>query len=916
MVDVFAQYDMKASVPLNPDVRQGRLSNGLTYYICKNAGVAERANFYIVQNVGSLLEDDEQNGLAHFLEHMAFSGTEHFPGNMIAEVLKRHGVEIGSHVNASTSHNETVYQLANIPTPVEGLVDTCLLILHDWSRSISLDDQTIDKERKVVIEEERTTASVSKRLSAKTMPVLLKGSKYVTHNVIGDMSIIKNFKRQTLVDYYRDWYRPDLQAIVVVGDVDVDRLEGKIIDLFSKIPVVADAKPRPFFSVPLRGDLSYVLAVDKEVPYSFVSLNILSEATKPEMKNHGYMKDLLVEGLYGLMFKSRIAKLVQQKNSACLAADSKMGPLVRGYRVYVISATANLNQEAKALELVYAENERLKRHGFTEGELADAKRALLSSFEKMYLNKDKVASEQLVAEIRAYFLENEPAPGFEYYYHFAKSVIPTIGVEEVSAKAKAWITRENMVISVAGPKNVVHLTKGEALSVLKKVEKMDLKPYESEDREVKGTLIPEPLRGGKIVQEGKWSSLEAEEWRLDNGARVVFRKADYEKNEVALVASSKGGTSLYGLDLLPSGMMLSQLMPAYGLGDFSTKELSRLLMGKDVQFGVSVDALSEGVSGSSTPEDFETLMQLVYLCFEKPRFDGAAHELMMQQARASLQSSRMSDSLQLILNNYDPRVLLYHADFLDRVSLEGVEKVYRDRIQDASDFTFFIVGNMDAEQVRPLVEKYIGSMKSTYRKESWKDNGVRCPQGTIRKVIPLEGEVAKATVIEVYSKEMEYGVRDNFYFGVLQSILNLRCTQRLREEAGGTYNVSVQGSSEREPFGVYRLSVHFDCDPVRVEELKDLFFGEVDRMIKNGPTQEELVQVVIGIRNQELQAKAHNAYWMNVLMTYGLYGLDLTDAKNSSDILDYVTPEDVRDFTQRFFTGVNLIDLVFTSEKK
>ena len=627
------------------------------------------------------------------------------------------------------------------------------------------------------------------------------------------------------------------------------------------------------------------------------------------------MKEALVEALYSLMFQSRVAKLTQQKNTPCLAADSRMNALVRGYRVYAISTTAALNQEDKALELVYKENERLKKFGFTETELTDAKKLLLTSFDNLYKDKGKLSNGQIAAELQSYFLENEPAPGLEYYYRFVQTIIPQITVEEVSAKAKEWITRDNMVISIAGPKNAIHLTKGEVLNVLKRVEKMNLEPYEKEETTA-GELMIGKLAGGKIIEEKELPTLNAREWVLDNGARVLFRKANYEKNQVEVMAYSKGGASLYGKDMLPSAMMLGSFMPAYGIGNLSMKELQQYLEGKNVRFRVSVDPLSESVLGSATPQTLETLMQLIYLGFEKPRFDKVTHELMMQQARASLQTSRVNDSLQMIMNNYNPRIVLYNQAFLDQVSLEKIERIYRDRIQDASDFTFFIVGDVEAEQVQPLVEKYIGSIKSTYRKENWKDNGVRCPQGVTRKVIELDGEKAKATEIAIYSKEMPYTVKDNIYLGILKSILNARCLQSIREDAGGTYNIDVQGSAEREPYNVYNLSISFDCDPARLDELRSILFNVIEKMVKEGPRQDELVQLVIAIRNAYNETMQHNPFWMNALMMQALYDLDITDPKNQNDILDYVTPGDIQEFARRLFENANLMDISFVTRAK
>ena len=334
------------------------------------------------------------------------------------------------------------------------------------------------------------------------------------------------------------------------------------------------------------------------------------------------------------------------------------------------------------------------------------------------------------------------------------------------------------------------------------------------------------------------------------------------------MAYSKGGASLYSKDMLPSAMMLGSFMPTYGIGNLSMKELQQYLEGKNVRFRVSVDPLSESVLGSATPQTLEILMQL------------------------------------MIMNNYNPRIVLYNQDFLDQVSLEKIERIYRDRIQDASDFTFFIVGDVEAEQVQPLVEKYIGSIKSTYRKENWKDNGVRCPQGVTRKVIELDGEKAKATEIAIYSKEMPYTVKDNIYLGILKSILNARCLQSIREDAGGTYNIDVQGSAEREPYNVYNLSISFDC------------FNVIEKMVKEGPRQDELVQLVIAIRDAYNETMQHNPFWMNALMMQALYDLDITDPKNQNDILDYVTPGDIQEFARRLFENANLMDISFVTRVK
>lgn len=917
---LFAQSGLEAPLPKDPNTVVGQLPNGITYYLRHNQEPKDRASFYIIRNAGALLENDEQNGLAHFLEHMAFNGTKNFPGKGIISTLEKYGVAFGRNINAYTSHNETVYNISAVPTTDEKLLDTCLLILHDWSYYLTLDEKEIDEERGVISEEWRTRRNSAFRLRAQTTPVLLKDSKYAVRDVIGSLDVIKNFKPETIREFYRHWYRTDLEAIAIVGDFDVAKMEQKIKEMFSTIPAVENPQERPFYAIPEHDEMYFAVATDKEAQRSMVSITtILPEKNAAEKNTHAYLKEALIQSFYNSMIASRISELMQKGDPPFINAGIGFGGLVRGYNSYGITAIAKPNQEDIALEAVLTENEKIKRFGFTESELERVKTNMLVGLESAYKEKDKTNNESYIREMQSNFLENEPIVDFEYYYEFAKQVIPTITVAEVSAKAKEWNTPKNRVMIISGPsEDAKHLTQEEAMAILEKVEKADLKAYE--DHVQAASLISEDLAGSKIVKTKKLPQFDAEEWTLANGAKVVFRKADFDKDDVALASYSKGGTSLYDIDLLPSASNIGSLVGAYGIGDFDAVTLRKMLTGKIASVSVSVGSMSESVSGKSTPKDFETMLQLLYLRFEKPRFDAEAHEAIMSRNRAAIANQQknpqkiMQDSLSLIMSNYNPRTLLFNEEYLNKISLEKIERVYRDRIKDASDFTFFIVGNISADTVKPLIEKYIGSLTSVNRKENWRDNRVRGPKGRTEKVIEIPLETPKATVVTKFSKDMKYNVYHNLCNNILEGVLKLRYTENIREKEGGTYGVSVNAGAVREPYQNYSMTMVFDCDPDRAAQLKSLVYEETEKMMQEGPTAEELHKVVSNIKKNREQSKQHNRYWLNNIYSEYVTGIKF-DPEGYEKMLDKISPKDIRKFAQSLFKGADVVDVVFQPKK-
>ncbi|MDR1755405.1 MAG: insulinase family protein [Culturomica sp.] len=913
----YGQYDLESQVPTDPEVKIGKLENGMTYYLRVNKEPKERASFYIIQNVGALLETDEQDGLAHFLEHMAFNGSEHFPGNSLIKNLERHGIAFGRNINAYTSQNETVYNISDVPTTNKPLMDSCLLVLFDWANSLSLLEADIDDERGVISEEWRTGRNSASRMREKVNPVILKGSKYAERNIIGELEVIQNFKHQTIRDFYHDWYRTDLQAIAVVGDFDLQEMEQKVIALFSQIPGVENPKERPFHEIPAHEETYFVVATDPEAQQSAISMYVIHREKNPVKNRHSNLRENLITSLYNSMLNNRISEMLQKGNPPFIYGSVYYGGMVRGYDTYALSVVAKPNEEEAGLRALLTENERVRRFGFTESELERGKTNLLVNQESAVKQKDKRNNDQFARQIGNHYLEQTPLVDIEYYYDFMKSILPGIRVEEVSAKANEWYTKGNRAIAITGPEeDAKHLTEEEALKIIAEVEN-DKTITAYEDEAVNSDLIEGELPGGKIVAVKQLPEFEAEEWKLSNGATVVFRKADYNKDAVSLSAFSPGGTSLYGVEDLYSAESLSGFTAAYGLGHLDATSLRKALTGKKASSSISLSSLSEGVSGSSTPQDFETMLQLVYLRFQSPRFDKEAHEAYLNRLRPALINASknpqqvMQDSLRMIMSSYNARTLLMNEAYLDKIDLAKIEEIYRDRFQDASDFTFIIVGNIDAETVKPLVEKYIGSIPATHRQEKWVDNRVLSPE-ELNKEVGILFETPKSTCYTDFRQNnMEYTPRNNVYLSVLSAILRIKYTENIREKEGGTYGVGVSSNSVRDPRVQYQLTVVFDCDPDKANYLQSLVLKEIDDFRKNGPTRVDLDKVVANMRKEREQSKLHNSYWAGALQTWYRYGYNPADARNYEEILDGISTSGMQEFAEKLFTGAKEVNLIF-----
>jgi zinc protease len=919
---VQAQAGLDTPLQLDPEVRYGVLDNGMTYYIRHNEEPRNRASFYIIQNVGAILEDDHQNGLAHFLEHMAFNGTKHFPGKGILNTLERHGVAFGRNINAYTSTNETVYNLSEVPVDRPGLLDTCLLVLNDWSNYLLLTEEEIDLERGVITEEWRTRRTPRFRMYRASMPYIYNGSKYSYRDVIGDIDVIKNFRYDALRDFYNNWYRTDLQAIAIVGDFDADEMEQKVIDLFSGIPAVEDPEERTMITIPDNEEMIYGLVTDKEADQSAVTMYYRRAVEDQSVATIGQLREDYVEMLFNRMMSQRIAELLQKGEPPFVNGSIRVGTLTRGYDVSVVSITAKTNEEDSGYRTILTELERVKQHGFAPGELERAKSHYLNQMEKRVKEKDKITNDRYAYHFKAHYLENEAFMDVEEELKYMKALFGTIAPADFSARVPEWFGEKNRVVVVQGPESedIHHLSQEEVLSIQEQVNGSAVDPYE--DVEVATSLIDESLPGGSIVQVSAIPELDAEQWILSNGAKVIYRFADYEKDNISFRAYSKGGASLFDDAYVPSMTMLSNLIGYYGLGEYDMMTLQKMLTGKTVSLNVELNELSEGFSGDASPKDFETLMQMIYLRFVGPRFDGEAHQAIIGRYKAFIQNmgnnpqKAVSDSLTRILADYHPRARIMDEQYIEEVDLGMIEEVYSDRFRDASDFTFYFVGNISGEELKPYVERYIGSLPSDRRTEQWIDRGINEPEGKLEKQIPLKLEVPKSTVALAFITAMEYTPSNLVALRIIEGILDLRFVESIREEQGGTYGVSASTALEHYPEEKASLFILFDTDPEKAEFLKGMVYEELEKLVKEGPASKDFNKTVENMLKEREEAREHNAYWLNMLYSYNVNGYNFDAPENYIEIIKQMDEKDVQKVMKRLYKKANVLDVVFSPEQE
>lgn len=900
---LFAQANLNQPIPADPNVKVGKLQNGLTYYIRKNSKPENKVEFRLAVNAGSVMERDDQQGYAHFLEHMAFNGTKNFKKNELISYLQSIGVEFGAHLNAYTSFDETVYMLS-VPTEKKELLDKGLLVMQDWASSITLDPEEVKREQGVVLEELRLGKGADQRMRDRYFPYLFYGSQYANRLPIGKKELLENVNYTALKDFYEEWYRPDLMALILVGDINVDEIEAKIKANFSGINAKRPAKPRPNFEIPDHQETFVAIETDKEAQLTLAQ--ILFKKPPVKVTTLADYRQSIVNSFFGGMLSLRLDEIRQSPNPPFIFAGMGFGGFTRNKGAYsMVGATTpeNLKQTISTLLL---ENRRVKQFGFTQAELDRQKENYLKSLENIYKEREKTESRWIVGQYVNNFLTKTVSPGVEFDYQFGKSIVPTITLAEINALAKQTTSDENRVAIVTGldKEGVKYPTKDEILNLMKEAETANLKPYTE-------TVVTEPLVADlpvktALVEEKKNDKFGITAWTLSNGIKVVLKPTDFKADEIIMRGFSPGGLSLVSNEKALSGSFVSGIISESGLKDLSKVQLNKMLAGKRATVSLSIGNLFEYVNGNTNPQDFETMLQLLYLKFTNVNFQKPVFDSYITQQKMFLPSllanpeTYFYEEIDKIISAGNPRNFSQlDPKVLEKVNFEEVKTIYQDRFSDASDFTFVFVGSFENEKIKPLILKYLGSLPSKNRKEEGKDLGFRPFRGKIEKVFK-KGLEQKSMVDIGFGGIAEYSLDENRSLTALGELLTIKLTEILREEKAGVYGVNAGGGISKIPYQRYSFSISFPCGPENVDSLVKAALDEI-RKIQNGQFDEKDVAKVIESRLVRIREDyKQNWFWYSMIDNELTDGDPLLTQEESEKRIRAITKEDIQRAAQKY----------------
>ena len=923
VASVALQAQQPIPLPIDKDVRYGQLPNGLTYYIRHNEEPKQRCEFHIAQSVGAVLEEDHQNGLAHFLEHMAFNGTEHFPGKGIITYFESIGVNFGGNINAYTSIDETVYRLSDVPTIREGIVDSALLVMRDWSCGLSLIGDEIDAERGVIREEWRTGNNANRRLWKQSRAKMFPGSQYAKRDVIGDTAVINNFSYDALRDYYHKWYGTDNQAIIVVGDIDVDAIEGKIKALWSDVPERTNRGERPLYTVDDNPDPIVAIVTDKEAQQTRVQLFWKHPKTPMYMQgtNMSYLLDRCRD-LIGAMLDTRFEEAAMKPDAPFVGAGAGYFELVKLRDAFTAIAVAKEGQETKAYKALLYELEKMRRYGFTESELEVAKANMLSEFEQSYNSRQ---TRQNIAYAREYirnFEDKEPIPGIEFEYEFIKQMLPLIDLDMINNIAKKQlIGDENIIICITGvDKEGVNIPSEElAVAMLRTMREMEIEPPVSE--KIERPLVEIVPKKGKIKKQIINLAVGTTEWILNNGVRVVFKNTDFRHDQILMEAFSQGGLSLVPTEDLPSAALATSIVEMSGLGAFSYTELQKALAGKQVRIQATIDDYEEGVTGSSTVRDLETLLQLTYLGFTAPRRDEQAFSTMMAMLQNQLKNKSKNpkaifrDSVSLFSTDHSERTLVMNEQLLERIDLDKALEYYRQRFANPADFTFTFVGQIDPQdpQTKELILQWIGGLKGTRKAERYVDWKVRKPEGDNKLYFRREMATRTATNrIEYVQYGTLYDLSKRLNLQMVGRVLRTRYLESVREREGGSYGVGVSGGMRLVPITEQYLIIQFDTDPERQDRIMQVINEEIETILRNAPLASDVEKERASMLKDYQENLRDNDWWQTALYRYYRYGEN--EVEQFVQAVEGITQESVREALQSLVDANRRIEVVMLPE--
>jgi len=922
-MSVSLQAQQPVPLPIDKDVRYGQLPNGLTYYIRHNEEPKQRCEFHIAQSVGAVLEEDHQNGLAHFLEHMAFNGTEHFPGKGIITYFESIGVNFGGNINAYTSIDETVYRLSDVPTIREGIIDSALLVMHDWSCGLLLLGEEIDAERGVIREEWRTGSNANRRLWKKSRELMFPNSQYGKRDVIGDTAVINNFAYEALRDYYHKWYGPDNQAIIVVGDIDVDAIENKIKSLWANVPERSNRGERPLYSVDDNEEPIVAIVTDKEAQQTRIQLYWKHPQTPLYMQctNMSYLLDRCRD-LISAMLDTRFEEAAMKPDAPYVGAGAGYFELVKLRDAFTAIAVAKEGQETKAYKALLFELEKMRRYGFTESELEVAKANMLSEYEQAYNSRQTRQNIAYAREYIRHFEDNEPIPGIEFEHEFVQQMLPLIDLDMINNIAKKQlIGNENIIVCITGvEKEGVNIPSAElAVAMLHTMPEMDIEPPVSE--KIERPLVEVVPKKGKIKKQIINLAVGTTEWILNNGVRVVFKTTDFSHDQIIMEAFSQGGLSLVPTEDLPSAALATSIVEMSGLGTFSYTDLQKALAGKQVHVRANIDDYEEGVSGSSTVRDLETMLQLVYLGFTEPRRDEQAFNTMMAMLRNQLKNKEKNpkaifrDSLSLFSTSHSERTLVMNEQLLEHVDLDKALEYYSQRFANPADFTFTFVGQINPEdpQTKELILQWIGGLKGKRKAEKFVDWKVRHPEGDNKLYFRREMTTRTATNrIEYALYDVPYSLYAHLNLQMVGRVLDTRYLESVREREGGSYGVGVGGGMRHVPTTEQYLIIQFDTDPDKQDRIMEVINEEIKTILENGPLASDVEKERASMLKDHEENLRDNDWWQSALYRYYRYGENI--AEQYVQTVESITQESVREALQALVNASNRIEVVMLPE--
>ncbi|MBQ7996294.1 MAG: insulinase family protein [Paludibacteraceae bacterium] len=909
-------------LPMDPEVRYGKLDNGLTYYIRHNEQPKQRAEFHIAQAVGAILEEDHQNGLAHFLEHMAFNGTQHFPGKGIINYFESVGVNFGGNINAYTSIDETVYRLSDVPTYRSGIVDSALLVMHDWSCGLLLLDEEIDAERGVILEEWRTGRTANRRIWKQMQAKMYPGTQYAKRDVIGDTAVINNFAYQALRDYYHKWYGPDNQAIIVVGDINVDTIEAKIKALWADVPRRKNYGERPIYTVNHNDKPLVAIVTDPEAQNSRITMEYKFDQVPDEMQATAYeymldqMRDMVCR-----MLNNRFTDLALDPNASFVGEHSMYGETAKKMDAFEAIIVPKEGRETDAFNDLLYQLEKMHRYGFTAAELERVKNDKLNEMEKYYNERNTRKNITLARECIRHYENGEVMPGAEWEHDFLQATLPLVSLDKINMVARALV-HPNPTVAVSGPeKEGVHLPSEEViLAALAAQGAMAVEAPVEEKIETE--LVKKAPKAGKIKAKGYNEGFGFTEWTLSNGIKVVIKPTEYKADEILMNAFSKGGLSQVATADLPSAELATTIVGMSGLGAFTATQLEKALSGKTVAVTPKINANTECLNGSSSVKDLETLLKLTYLHFTAPRRDEEAYATTLNMLRTQLANREknpkviFSDSVQMMSRNHSERLVLFNTDMLDRVSLDKAMEVYKARFANPADFTFVFVGNIDPQdpKVQALVCQWLGGLKTKKTREQIIDHHETVALGMQKNYFTRKMETTTASNrIQYTSYDIPYTLSNELNMEMIGRVLSTRYLESIREREGGSYGVGTYGYLSSLPTPRAGLLMQFDTDPKKQERLMEIIHEEVQTIIANGPLANDLLKEKESMLKDYQENLEKNSYWSEALYEY--YLLDVNLIRDYKASVEGITSGSVQQMLKQLVASGNVFEVVMFPEK-